>query len=381
MVHDFPALFPLGIVGAGQIARMMHQAAVKFGITPHLLAENADDSAALAAPNAVYGHPDSLAAFAANCSVVTFEHERLDIGLIERLEASGRVIRPGSKTIRAAFDKAYQRRVLLSRGFPIPAFAEFQSPDDLLDFASVFGWPLVIKASRASHKADRHVWIVGNRSEALRVISEQSDRPLLIESFQHIVKELVVLVARRPGGNSRCYPVIEQINVDGVASEFRTPAAIGHAIATEARNIALRVADELDATGLLAVELFLTNDGLVVNELAARPHNAGHLTIEGAATSQFENHVRSVLDLPLGPTWLRAPAVVTRNIIGGRDGVDPMRGLADALAIEGTNVHLYGKRHHPGSKLGHVTALADDIELAEEMANRAAAALLGRRPW
>ncbi|MEZ5340077.1 MAG: ATP-grasp domain-containing protein [Acidimicrobiales bacterium] len=381
MDHDFPALFPLGIVGAGQIARMMHQAAIKFGITPHLLAEHADDSAALAAPNAVFGHPDSLAAFADSCSVVTFEHERLDIGLIERLEASGAVIRPGSKTLRAAFDKAYQRRVLLGRGFPIPAFAEFQSPDDLLDFASVFGWPLVIKSSRAGVEGQRSVWIVGNRSEAMRVISEQSDRPLLLESFQHIVKELVVLVARRPGGNSRCYPVIEQINVDGVASEFRTPATIGHAVATDARSLALRVADELDATGLVAIELFLTNGGLIVNEIAARPHNAGHLTIEGAATSQFENHVRAVLDLPLGPTWLRAPAVVTKNVIGGRDLVDPARGLADALAVEGTQVHLYGKRHQVGSKLGHVTALADDIELAEEMASRSVSALLGRRPW
>lgn len=381
VVNDFPALYRLGIVGAGQIARMMHQAAVKLGITPHLLAEDSDDSAALAAPDAVYGHPDSLATFAEMCEVVTFEHERLDIGLIDRLESSGFVIRPGAKTLRAAFDKAHQRRVLLNRGFPIPPFAEFRSPDDLIDFASVFGWPLVLKSARAGHRGERTVWVVSNRSEALRVLNEQSDRQLIIESFQNIVVELVVLVARRPGGNSRCYPVIEQVNIDGVAHEFRAPAAIGHSVATEARNIALRIADELDATGVLAVELFLTNDGLVVNELAARPHNAGHLTIEGAATSQFENHVRAVLDLPLGPTWTNAPAVVTMNVIGGHDNVDPARGLADALAIEGINVHLYGKRPKPGAKLGHVTAIADDLELAHEMASRAVAALLGRRLW
>lgn len=381
MVNEFPAIYRLGIVGAGQIARMMHQASVQFGITPHLLAEESDDSAAMAAPDAVYGHPDSLASFAEVCEVVTFEHERIDIGLVERLQQSGFVIRPGAKTLRAANDKAYQRRVLLNRGFPVPAFAELRSPDDLIDFASVFDWPVVLKSARASARWQRGVWIVGNRSEALRVLNEQSGRQLIMESYQNIVKELVVLVVRRPGGNARCYPVIEQINVDGVAHEFRTPASIGHGIATEARALALRVAEEVDATGLLAVELFLTSDGLVINELAARPHNAGHLTIEGSATSQFENHVRAVLDLPLGPTWSRASAIVTQNIIGGRDSTDPLLGLADALAIEGVHVHLYGKRPSQGSKLGHITALADDLELAEEMAGRALAALVGRRPW
>ncbi len=381
MVNDFPAIYRLGIVGAGQIARMMHQASLQFGITPHLLAEESDDSAALAAPDAVYGHPDALSTFAEACEVVTFEHERIDIGLVERLQASGFVIRPGAKTLRAANDKAYQRRVLLNRGFPVPAFAEVRGPDDIIDFASVFDWPIVLKATRASAHGHRDVWIVGNQSEALRVLSEQSDRQLIMESFQNIVKELVVLVVRRPGGNARCYPVIEQVNVDGVAHGYQTPASIGHGIATEARALALRVADEVESVGILAVELFLTTTGLVINELAARPHNAGHLTIEGSATSQFENHVRAVLDLPLGPTWGRAPAIVTHNIIGGRELKDPILGLADALAIEGVHVHLYGKRPSLGSKLGHITALADDLELADEMAGRAVAALVGRRPW
>ncbi len=381
MTSELPALYRLGIVGAGQIARMTHQAAVKLGITPRLLAEESDDSAALAAPDAVYGHPDSLAAFADTCDVITFEHERLDLGLLRRLEEAGSTIRPGAKTIAAAFDKMHQRRVLLNRGFPVPVFAEVRGPDDLMDFSTVFGWPVVLKSVRAGRDGEKGVWIVENQNEALKVISENSDRQLMAENYQPIVKELVVLVVRRPGGNSRCYPVAEVVQADGVCREIRMPASIGHRVATEARDIATRIADELEAVGVLAVELFLTTDGLVVNELAARPHNAGHVTIEGCPTSQFENHVRAVLDLPLGPTWASAPAAVTFNVIGGLDGIDPADYLPEALAIEGVHVHLYGKRPRPGRKLGHVTAIGDEMELAREMAQRAEAALHGRRPW
>jgi 5-(carboxyamino)imidazole ribonucleotide synthase len=380
VVGELPALYRLGIVGAGQIARMTHQAALKLGITPRLLAEHLDDSAALAAPEAMFGHPDSLASFAQYCEVVTFEHERLDLGLIEMLEKSGVVVRPGTRTIRAAFDKLHQRRILANRNFPVPAFAEVRGPDDLFDFATTHGWPVVLKSVRAGLPGQRSVWIVENPSEALRVLAERGDRDLMAENYQPIVKELVVLVVRRPGGNSRTYPVAEVVNQDGEIREVRTPAAIGPRVANEARTLALRLADELDAVGVLAVELFLTTGGLKVNELAARPHNAGHVTIEGSPTSQFENHVRAVLDLPLGPTWPTAPAAVTINVIGGIDGFDPANHLPEALVVEGAQVHLYGKRPQPGRKLGHVTALADDMEQARDLARRAEAALHGPRP-
>lgn len=379
--NDLPALYRLGIVGAGQIARMTHQAAVKLGITPRLFAESTDDSAALASPHTMLSHPDALPTFAAGCEVITFEHERLDIGMLERLEEDGTTIRPGTKTLRAAFDKLHQRRVLLNRGFDVPVFAELTSPDDLIDFTAVFDWPVAIKSIRAGRPGERGVWIVESQSEALRVMAEQSGRPLMVETFQPIVTELAVIVVRRPGGHSRAYPVIELINHDGTLREMRAPASIGVAIANEATKTALRIADELDAVGVLAVEFFLTNDGLVINELAARPHNAGHLSMEACATSQFENHVRAVLDLPLGPTWMRVPAAVTVNVIGGFDQVDPTDHLADALAVEGAQIHLYGKHPAPGSKLGHVTAAGDNIEQASELARKAEAALMGRRSW
>ena len=379
VTSDLSAPYRLGIVGAGQIARMTHQAAVKLGITPRLLAENIEDSAAQTAPDAIFSHPDSLAAFAEYCAVITFEHERVDVGLIEAIETAGATVRPGTRTLRAAFDKLHQRRVLGNRNFPVPAFSELRGPDDLFDFSSANGFPIVIKSVRAPLPGQRSVWIVETGAEALRVVDENGDRQLMAESFQPIVKELVTLVVRRPGGHTRTYPVTEVINNDGACVEVRSPAAISAEVAEKATTLARDVADELDAVGVLAVEMFLTPAGLVINEIAARPHNAGHHTIESSPTSQFENHVRAVLDLPLGPTWMNAPAAVTVNVVGGLELVDPSQNLPEALAVEGAHVHLYGKRPGPGVKLGHVTAVGDDLDQARFLARRAEAALLGRR--
>ncbi len=380
VAEDLPALYRLGIVGSGQIARMTHQSAVKLGITPRLFAERFDDSAAQAAPGAVFNHPDALAGFAADCEVLTFEHERIDFGLLQALEENGTTLRPGTKTLRVAFDKMYQRRVLKSKGYQVPAFAEVRGPDDVFDFANSHGFPVVLKTAKAAPPDELGVWIVENRSEAVRVLAERSNLELMAEEYQAIVKEMVIIVVRRPGGHARCYPIAEITNQDGAAKEIRAPAAIGHRLATEARQLALDLANEFDAVGVLAVELFLTTEGLVVNELAARPHNAGHLTIESCPTSQFENHVRAVLDLPLGPTWPTVPAAVTINVIGTIDGLDPAQHLPEALAVEGAQIHLYGKLPRPGRKLGHVTAVGDDMDQARELARRADAALHGRRP-
>lgn len=380
MTDGLPALYRLGIVGSGQIARMTHQAALKLGITPALFAERFDDSAALAAPGAVFNHPDALAGFAADCEVLTFEHERMDIRLLQALEDGGALLRPGTKTLQAAFDKLYLRRVLQNRGFQVPAATEVRGPDDLLDFAASHGYPIVVKTVRAAPPGERGVWVVEDRSEAMRLLAERGRQELMVEEHQAIIKELVVLVVRRPGGFARCYPIAETSHRDGEVWECRAPADVGHRLATEARQMAIDLANEFEAVGVLAVELFLTTEGLVVNELAARPHNAGHMTIESCPTSQFENHVRAVLDLPLGPTWARVPAAATVNVIGSIDGFDPAQHLPEALAVEGASVHLYGKVPRLGRKLGHVTAVADDMEQASTLARRAEAALHGRRP-
>jgi 5-(carboxyamino)imidazole ribonucleotide synthase len=311
---------------------------------------------------------------------LTFEHERIDIRLLQALEEKGNLLRPGTRTLQAAFDKLFLRRVLANRGYNVPISAEIRGPDDVNDFASANGYPLVLKSVRAAPPGERGAWVVDNHAEAVKVLAQRPGREMMAEEYQAIIHELVVLVVRRPGGQARCYPIAEVINTDGMAREIRSPAAIGQRLANEARQLAVGLANEFDAVGVLAVELFLTTEGFVVNELAARPHNAGHMTIESCPTSQFENHVRAVLDLPLGPTWAHVPAAVTINVIGSFDGVDPARHLPEALAVEGAQVHLYGKLPRPGRKLGHVTAVADDVESARVLARRAEAALQGRRP-
>ena len=378
MDSQLPALYRLGIVGAGQIARMTQQAALQLGITPRLLAESAADSAALAAPDARFTHPDAIASFAEVCEVITFDHERIDIGLLQALENNGMQIRPGTKTLRAAFDKLHQRRVLSMKGFQVPAFAEAKGPDDIIDFASRYSYPLVIKATKAGTQSKSQVWVVSSEPEALKVLAEQSQQELMVEQHMDILTELTVVLARRPGGNTRTYPVTEVTNKDGVCQHIRVPAEIGPHIAAEARELGKEIADYLGSVGVLSVELFLTADGLVVNEIAARPSNAGHFTIEACTTSQFENHVRAILDYPLGPTELNFNAATTLNVIGTSD-CDPAVHLVDALAIEGVHVHLYGKLPKPGRKLGHVTAVGDSAEQTHELACQAEAALLGRR--
>lgn len=379
MEEQLPSLYSLGIVGAGQIARMTHRAALKLGITPRLLAESLEDSAALAAPDARFNHPDAISGFVELCDVVTFEHERLDIGLLQALETNGTVLRPGTKTLRAAFDKMHQRRILSMKGFTVPAFAEAKGPDDIIDFASQYSYPIVIKSIRSGNRTQDGVWIVQNQAEAMRVMAEHGARGLMVEEHKEILEELVVIVARRPGGNKRTYPISQFKNCNGMCQEIVTPADIGPHIAKEARTIAENLADELGTVGVLSVELFLTAGGLVINELAARPHNAGHYTIEGCITSQFENHVRAILDFPLGSTQMLDNVAVTLNVVGNREGVNPTNNLAEALAIEGAQVHLYGKIPSIKSKLGHVTALGQTITQARDIASRAEAALLGRR--
>ncbi len=357
---------------------MTHQAALQLGITPRLLAENASDSAAQAAPQATFSHPDTLYSFASDCEVITFEHERIDIGLLAALEREAVIIRPGVKTIRAAFDRLHQRRTLSNRGFLVPTYAELRSPDDVIDFAEKVGYPFVIKTIRSGMPGQSNVWKVPDSHTALRVLAENLGRDLMAEEHLDILSELVVLVVRRPGGNIRTYPVAETMIENGSCHTVRIPASIGDRVAAESVELAERIASELEAVGVLAVELFVTTKGLVVNELAARPHNAGHPTIEAAATSQFENHVRAILDLPLGITTLRSPAVVSINIIGWLDGFDPAQNLPDALAVEGVSVHLYGKRPRKSRKLGHITAMGDSFEQAQALARRAESALKGR---
>src|SRR3954464_14540891 len=364
----------LGMVGGGQLARMTAQAAVSLGLSLRVLADRPDDSASLVGPDVEIGAADDLAAlsrFAKSCDVVTFDHEHVPQDRLQAMEADGIVVRPSSRALLYAQDKLAQRQRLAEMGIPVPVFAAVSSPADIAAFGEQHGWPVVLKAVRGGYDG-RGVWVLSETPEEL------PGAELYVEQRVPIVHELAVQVARRPNGEMRTWSVVETVQKDGICHEVIAPAPrLNPGFATEAERIATTLAEELGVVGLLAVELFEAPGGLLVNELAMRPHNSGHWSIEGATTSQFEQHLRAVLDWPLGDTTPRAPVTVMVNLLGGT-ATDFTTSLPRALGeVPEASVHLYGKQPRPGRKLGHVTVLGADVVETRDRARRAVELLRG----
>ncbi|MFI5426227.1 5-(carboxyamino)imidazole ribonucleotide synthase [Aeromicrobium sp. UC242_57] len=359
----------LAVIGGGQLARMMQQSAIGLGIDIRLLAEGPDVSAAQVVPDHLVGDYtdlDTLRAVVADAPVVTFDHEHVPPEHLRALQAEGHACRPGPDALLFAQDKGAMRSRLGELGAPCPRNAIITSPADL----ESFGLPAVVKTTRGGYDG-KGVWVVRTDADADEAFA--SGRVLLAEELVDFRRELSALVARSPSGEIRSYPVVESRQADGVCAEVVAPAPdLDPALAAEARELAERIAAELDVTGILAVELFETTDGrLLVNELAMRPHNTGHWSIDGAVTSQFENHLRAVLDLPLGGTEARQPWTVMVNILGGTVS-DLVAQRAVVLAAEpDVAVHLYGKSVKAGRKVGHVTAYGDDLDEVLARARRA----------
>lgn len=371
----------VGIVGAGQLARMTLQAAIPLDVSIRLLAERANDGAALIWRDVIFGAPSDNAALttlAATTDVVTFDHELVPVETLSRLEAEGHALRPSPATMALAQNKQRQREMHAALGLPVPAFRVTGDASEAAAFAAEHGWPVVAKSASGGYDG-RGVWVLRNTAEADRFAEELERNPttIVLEEFVPIERELAILVARRPDGGQAVYPLVETIQIDGICHEIIAPARVSAALETEAIEIAHRVADAAGVTGVMALELFESGGRLLINEIATRPHNSGHYTIEGTVTSQFEQHLRAVLDWPLGDTVLNAPYVVTVNILGPRDGSDPATRRVEALAVPGVHVHFYGKEARPGRKLGHVTALGDDLDDVRDRAWQAATLLTG----
>jgi len=354
----------VGMVGGGQLSRMTHQAAIALGLSLKVLADATHDSAALVANGVTVGDHtslDDLRAFSQGCEVVTFDHEHVPNGLLEALEAEGLRIAPGSAALRHAQDKIVMRERLAALGIPVPPFTPVATVRDVEGFAKHVGWPLVLKAATGGYDG-KGVWVVHDVEQAAEVVA--SGVRLVAEQLVPLQRELAAVVARSPYGQGAAWPVVETVQADGICVEVLAPApGLSEERALEAQSLALRLADALEVVGVLAVELFETADGLVVNELAMRPHNSAHWTIEGARTSQFEQHLRAVLDYPLGATTQTARWVVMANLLGGDDDGDLDRRLHMLFGRDpALKVHLYGKTVKPGRKIGHVTALGDDLD-------------------
>jgi 5-(carboxyamino)imidazole ribonucleotide synthase len=365
----------VGMVGGGQLARMTAAAAVGLGATFRVLAESPTESAALVSHNVAIGSHSSLpdvSSFAAECDVITFDHEHVPAPVLVALESDGVLVRPGSAALRYTQDKLAMRDRLSALGVPCPRYAPVSSVADVVKFADG-SWPVVVKAVSGGYDG-KGVWVCRNTAEVEDVVAHGV--ALLAEEFVPFRRELAALVARSPSGQGAAYPVVQTVQVDGICREVIAPApGLSPEAAVEAEAMALRIAAELGVTGLLAVELFETRTGgLLVNELAMRPHNSGHWTIEGARTSQFEQHLRAVLDLPLGSCVPAAPSgqfTVMANLLGGTDPDVFDRYIHVMAADPAVKVHFYGKEVRPGRKIGHVTIVGGPGDGVEELRDRA----------
>ena len=371
----------VGIVGAGQLARMLIEAATPLDIPIRLLAASPEDGAALIWPQVEIGSPKSaenLLTFAEQCDVLTFDHELVDLEAIRQLEAAGQIVYPSSNALLHAQDKLHQRRAFGAAGLPVPAFDDVTSLDDIVAFAGTHGWPVVAKAQRDGYDG-RGVWVLHDHAEAETLVAEAEANgvALLVEQHVPIEQELAGLIARRPGGEFALYPIVETVQRDGICHEVIAPAPISDPIRARAEELTVAVAEATGVVGNMALELFVANGELSVNEIATRPHNSGHFSIEASAASQFENHLRAILDWPLGDPALRAPVAVMANLLGRGDG-DLGTGVPSALMASspGVHPHLYGKTARAGRKIGHVTALGGDPEETRARAMRAADTLM-----
>ena len=359
---------------------MAGEAASALGLSMAVLAERPDDAACEVAAEVVLGSPfvaADLRAIATRCDVLTFDHEQVDLAMVAELAAQGAVVRPGADTLELAVDKAHMRAVLDDAGVPVPAYLVVDEGPEALDavasFAAAHGWPVMVKAARGGYDG-KGVWPVADRAEAAAVLAGVAGR-VVVEELLPLDAELAVMVARRPSGASAAWPAVETAQVGGVCREVLVPGRLDAGLREAASALGQKVAEIAGGVGVMAVELFWSGGRLLVNEVATRPHNSGHWTMEGAVTSQFENHVRAVLDLPLGPTAPQHLQVASVNVFGGSAGEDPAQLLARGLAVEGAHVHLYGKRARPGRKLGHVTVCGDEAEVVRSRAWAAAIAL------
>ncbi|PRY61156.1 5-(carboxyamino)imidazole ribonucleotide synthase [Glycomyces artemisiae] len=361
----------VGMIGAGQLARMTHQAAIALGQTLKVLAGDPAESAAVVSPATVLGDyrdVEDLRGFAKGCTVVTFDHEHVPQEALRALTAEGVDVQPRPEALLYAQDKHAMRTRMAELGLPQPRWA----PVDSISDVEAFGLPCVLKAATGGYDG-KGVWMIEAPSDAQAVLA--SGIRLIAEERMPLQRELAIQVARSPRGETAAYPVVETVQTGGICTEVIAPAPhLDPAVAAQAKEIGETVARELGVVGMLAVELFQTSRGLFINELAMRAHNSGHWTIEGAETSQFEQHLRAVLDYPLGSTAAVAPYTVMANVLGGAPGGPRLdERLQHLLADDpGAHVHLYGKAVRPGRKIGHVTVRGDDPDLLRRRALRAA---------
>ena len=351
------AEFPIvGVIGAGQLARMMIAPAIALGVDLKLFAASSEDSAALSAEHVVgnFLNPDEVLAFAKTCDVITFEHELIPNSVIKVLEQNQVVVRPSSSAFIFSQNKAQMRKILQENNLPIPNWNLYSGDKD-----PGIPFPIIAKSISGGYDG-RGVWVVADEFELRELLKIQPT--LLLEEKLNFTSEIAVMVARSPHGQAATWPPTLTMQRDGICIQTITPAPdLSDTLKISAQEIALKIADLIGLVGVMAIELFVVGDRLVINELAARPHNSGHWSIEGSVTSQFEQHLRAILDLPLGDTSMRADFAVMGNVLGGAK-TNMYRPYLHLFArTPYLKVHQYRKEVKAGRKVGHVTAIGNNL--------------------
>ncbi|AXG15269.1 5-(carboxyamino)imidazole ribonucleotide synthase [Intrasporangium calvum] len=386
-----PGGFPVvGVVGGGQLARMMQGPAIELGIQLSVLAEDEVAAAALVVPSSPVGRHtelDHVLEFARSCDVVTFDHEHVPQSVLESLENEGIVMHPSRTALRFAQDKLAMRRRLTDLGIACPRWAVARVAADVDRFGAEVGWPVIVKTPRGGYDG-KGVMLASSSADVADWLTHVGEpgpmsEGLLLEERVDFTRELAALVARSPSGQAAAWPVVETVQTGSICTEVLAPApGIDPDLAAVATEAALRVAGELGVTGVLAVEMFEVpgpdgRPGYVVNELAMRPHNSGHWSMDGAVTGQFEQHLRAVLDLPLGDPRPHAPWTAMANVLGG-DYPELYPAYRHIMARDPqAKVHMYGKGVRPGRKLGHVNVSGPDLAEVRDRARHAADFLQG----
>lgn len=366
MKSNFPVV---GVIGAGQLARMMIAPATALGVELLPLAQDANDSAAQITKCVIGDYTDleTVRAFAKQCDVVTFEHELIPLSIIKALEADGVTVRPGSAAFEFSQDKAAMRQRL--KDFPAPAWHLITKADEVKEF------PVIAKAISGGYDG-RGVWKVDSHAQLENILNETGK--LLIEELLDFDFEIAVMVARSPHGQATTWTPTQTVQSDGICIQTITPIPqVSSTLSESAQKLALDVASEIGLIGVMAVEIFVKGENLYINELAMRPHNSGHWTIEGSRTSQFEQHLRAILDLPLGDPTMVAPYAVMGNILGG-EKTDMYRPYLHLMARNpDLKFHQYRKDVRPGRKIGHVNAIGKDLVELRECIEHAVAYMSG----
>ncbi len=365
----------VGIIGGGQLAQMLYQSAISLGIEAHLFASVTDEAAPkyfhdITRASSEAWTPPEIYHFAQKCDVVTFDHELVSPSIVRELEKRGCLMLPSSSTLELSANKANQRQRLNQLGYNLPPYQICNTVSEVVSFAERYGWPIVIKPSTGGYDG-RGVYIVDKEEEIASLFSNlNAHLPFVVEPHLDLDAEGSVLAVRSTTGECVTYPMVRTLQVDGMCREVTSPGDFPQEMVAEARQIAEKLANELEVVGILAVEFFISAGKLLVNELAPRPHNTGHLTIEANTTSQFENHLRAVLGLPLGSTELRVPAAAMVNLISNSNSQNVMPHLPLALSIKEASLHLYSKSPRKNRKIGHVTATAESVDEALELARQ-----------